>query len=346
METIQKYNANANNNEQLQILSEYGKIFYESGLFTDSKNMATAMTKIIAGDELGLRPFQSMQGIDIIVGKVFLKPIMLAGKLKTSDKYDYKIQKTDNTSCLIDFYEKGDILGTVEYTMEDAQRMGLAGKANWEKQPDVMLYNRAMSKGIRMYCPDLFSVPVYTDGDEQEPEITTEFQTAEVVETKNIIQDEMKKAIVEKPKKAKVDKMEIAKPLISDEPKKVEIKPTVLRPYTPEILLQRYKENVKKTVFTIPNITPTIKNIVDKFTFILCLENKEKQTDLFYFFTGKPFDEMTESEGVCLMKWAGVTVNMSSEELDNWTPSVEVYEESKLIFASLNKEKEYEQLGI
>jgi hypothetical protein len=29
-----------------------------------------------------------------------------------------------------------------------------------------MLYNRAMSQGIRMYCPDLYLMPTYTEGDE------------------------------------------------------------------------------------------------------------------------------------------------------------------------------------
>jgi hypothetical protein len=56
--------------------------------------------------------------------------------------------------------------------MRDAEAMGLAGKDNWRKQPAVMLYNRAMSKGARQFCPDVFfGVAVYSEGEiEQTPE--------------------------------------------------------------------------------------------------------------------------------------------------------------------------------
>jgi hypothetical protein len=46
---------------------------------------------------------------------------------------------------------------TVGYKWSEAVSMGLTGKDNWKKQPSVMLYWRAFSKGANRVCPDLIS---------------------------------------------------------------------------------------------------------------------------------------------------------------------------------------------
>lgn len=153
-------------------MKSLGEIFIRSGLFGNQLSEAQAVVKIMAGREIGLEPFAAMQGIDIISGKVVMKPIVMAGKIKASGKYDYRILTETAERCEISFYQGADCIGTSVFTMRDAEAMGLANKDNWRKQPAVMLYNRAMSKGARQFCPDVFfGVAVYSEGEiESTPE--------------------------------------------------------------------------------------------------------------------------------------------------------------------------------
>lgn len=147
-------------------MKSLGEIFIKSGLFGSSLSEAQAVVKIMAGREIGLEPFAAMQGIDIIQGKVVMKPIVMAGKIKASGKYNYLIRTETAERCEIEFFENGVSIGTSVFTMQDAANMGLATKDNWRKQPAVMLYNRAISKGARQFCPDVFyGVAVYSEGE-------------------------------------------------------------------------------------------------------------------------------------------------------------------------------------
>jgi hypothetical protein len=54
-----------------------------------------------------------------------------------------------------------------------AKTAGLAGGATWRQYPENMLFWRAMSNGVKMFCPDVFLAPVYTPdelGAEIDPE--------------------------------------------------------------------------------------------------------------------------------------------------------------------------------
>ena len=125
---------------------EIGEVFFKSAYFSDLKTSEQSLTKILAGQEFGLKPFQSLQGFDIIQGKPFLKPAVQMALVKSSGKYNYKVLTNTEKVCEIEFYEKfndrWEILGTVSFTIEDAAKMNLSMKDNWKKQPKVMLNNR------------------------------------------------------------------------------------------------------------------------------------------------------------------------------------------------------------
>ncbi len=47
--------------------------------------------------------------------------------------------------------------------MDDAKKAGLSGKDVWKKYPRNMLFYRALTSGVRLYCPDVTGgVVVYT----------------------------------------------------------------------------------------------------------------------------------------------------------------------------------------
>jgi hypothetical protein len=143
-----------------QEISTMGKVFAESGMFSDAKAAAQAIVKIQAGQEIGIPPFAAMSGIHIIQGKPAIGAGLMASCVKGSGKYDYEVKEMDEKICTIEFKTKaGKLLGTSTFTIEDARK---AQTKNLDKFPKNMLFARAMSNGVKWFTPDVFSGPVYT----------------------------------------------------------------------------------------------------------------------------------------------------------------------------------------
>jgi hypothetical protein len=134
-----------------------------SGYFSDSKQVAQAIVKVLAGAELGLGPFASMTGISIIQGKPTLGANLLATLVKNDPRYDYRIEQCDNSACVLIWYENGEAVGTSGFTLEEAKLAGLAGKDNWMKYPSDMNFARAITRGQKRFAPGVGGgAPLYT----------------------------------------------------------------------------------------------------------------------------------------------------------------------------------------
>lgn len=153
-----------------------GKVFFESGLFTDLKSAAQAVVKIQAGAEIGVAPFAALSGIHIILGKPVIGAGVIASRIKASGKYDYKIAVLDDKTCSIDFYQGKELIGNSKFTVDDAKK---AGTKNLDKFPKNMLFARAISNGAKWFTPDVFDGPVYVP--EEFDEQVTEDVSAEIV---------------------------------------------------------------------------------------------------------------------------------------------------------------------
>ena len=139
---------------------QVGKIMAESGFFQDSKGMAQAVVKILAGQELGLPPFAAMTGIHLINGRPSIGANLMAATIKKSGRYDYKVAALTETNCEIVFFERGQEIGRSKFSLDDARK---AGTKNLDKFPRNMLFARAISNGVKWFCPDIFGgAPVYT----------------------------------------------------------------------------------------------------------------------------------------------------------------------------------------
>ena len=153
-----------------------GKAFAESGMFPDIKSAAQAIVKITAGQEIGIPPFAAMSGIHIISGKPTIGAGLMASCVKGSGKYNYKVKEQTEKVCSIEFFEGAESLGTSTLTIEDAKK---AGTKNLDKYARNMLFARAMSNGVKWFCPDVFSGPVYVP-EEMEQEQPQEPTDAEI----------------------------------------------------------------------------------------------------------------------------------------------------------------------
>ncbi len=141
---------------------ELGRVLAESGFFSDAKDAGKAVVKVLAGQELGIGPIASMVGINIIKGKVSPGASIIAAVIKRSGKYNYLVRKLTGDECTIEYFERGESIGSSSFTAEDARK---AGTGNMAKFPRNMLFARAMSNGAKWYCPDLFGGPIYEPGE-------------------------------------------------------------------------------------------------------------------------------------------------------------------------------------
>ena len=148
---------------------------------------AQAIVKILMGRELGVAPVASLTDIHIIKGKPVVGAGMIAARIKSSEKYDYRERRLcvehgrpacescaksakakwrgKEEVCCIEFFERGESIGFHSYTMEMAQRAGNAGKDNYKRHAQDMLFARAISTGYKRHCPDAFLSKVYTPGE-------------------------------------------------------------------------------------------------------------------------------------------------------------------------------------
>jgi hypothetical protein len=80
-----------------------------------------------------------------------------------------------DTICTVEFTENGQSIGVSTFTIEDAKK---AGTKNLDRFPRNMLFARAMSNGVRWYCPDIYEGTVYVP--EEMQEVTEDVQAVEV----------------------------------------------------------------------------------------------------------------------------------------------------------------------
>lgn len=146
-----------------------GQTFHLSGMFTDVKSAAQAVTKILAGQELGIPPMQAMQGYHVINGQPRLSASLIAALVKRSGRYDYRVREANDTLCSLEWFQDGESVGESDFTFREAEAAGLVkGGGGWMKYREDMLFARALTRGARRYCPDVFGGAVYTLGEDAE----------------------------------------------------------------------------------------------------------------------------------------------------------------------------------
>lgn len=158
-------------------IRQWAEVFVQSGMFKDSKSLAQAIVKIQAGQELGLPPFAAMRGFDVIEGKPAPNAGLTAALVKRSGRYDYRIIQSDTVACVLEWMDVGQVVGRSSFTYEEAKAAGLTRKDVWVKYLVDLLFARALTRGARRYCADVFLGSVYTPeelGDDSGPIIEVE----------------------------------------------------------------------------------------------------------------------------------------------------------------------------
>ena len=167
-------------------------VLVSSRLFPDLATVSQAIVKVMVGREIGVGPMQSVINIHVIRDEkknrtsIMVGAHTIAAKIKSSGRYDYEILRLDSEACELQPYnieiaydsgrpvrKRVKIPHIVRFTIDQAKAAGYGGwgwngqKAfkefgNWAKDPESMLFARAMSRMEKQHFPDLTGMPVYT----------------------------------------------------------------------------------------------------------------------------------------------------------------------------------------
>ena len=165
--------------DEFDVMQRIAKAMVSSGYFSDAKDLAKAVVKIMAGRELGLGEFASMTGIHVIQGKPAIGANVIATLIANDPRYAYRVLEHTDDICRIAFFDGGEQVGEAAFSAADAKR---AGTQNMNKFPRNMLFARALSNGAKWYTPGIFGgSPVYTP-EELGAEVDEDGEIVEVID--------------------------------------------------------------------------------------------------------------------------------------------------------------------
>jgi len=137
---------------------------------TGMRNKPAAVAAcILYGAEIGIGPMNALAKIDIVEGRPAPRA-ELARALALAAGHEVWVEEQTNTKVTVCGRRHGSTqVQTSTWTLDDAKKAGLAGRANWGKYPRQMLLARASAELVRMAFPDVLGGIAYfaeeLDGD-------------------------------------------------------------------------------------------------------------------------------------------------------------------------------------
>ena len=287
-----------------------------SGFFQDTRQASQAIVKILAAREIGLGPFAGMTGINIIQGRPAFGANIMAACVKKSGRYNYRVTEMTDKACTIEFLERLDgrwaSCGVSTFTLEDAKK---AGTKNLDKFPRNMLFARAMSNGVRWYCPDVMNGSVV---------YTPEELGAETDQDGNVISVES------------VEVVEAKKPEVKQIPATATSE-RYHRPMSPDILVEALDIKSRKA----PGATESQQKLVELVLLDYFNKNDALRHAVLEYLTGNAhFKDLTAPMVTALLGW--LDPQKSEDGSGEYKASAIALQELKEV-ASLFSEKEGEE---
>lgn len=138
-------------------VKEMANAVVRSGLFPALKTPDAAVTLMMLCQAEGLHPIMALRRYHIIQGQPAMKSDALLGEFQ---KRGGRVRwvRSDNEVCEAVFMSPGvDGEAPVRWTIDDATRIGLTKKDNWQNYPRAMLRARVVSEGVRMTMPEIIA---------------------------------------------------------------------------------------------------------------------------------------------------------------------------------------------
>lgn len=135
---------------------EFAKIIASSDMVPKDyiNKPGNVLVAVQTGAELGLKPMQSLQGISVINGRPGVWGDAMWALILSHPEYEDSHEDKQDTYCTVTLKRKNKSAVIVTFSMEDANKAGLAGKQGpWQTAPKRMLQMRARAFAAR----DLFA---------------------------------------------------------------------------------------------------------------------------------------------------------------------------------------------
>jgi hypothetical protein len=190
---------------------EFADIAVKAGIVgkkeTEEVARARAIIAMQYGAEVNLSPIQSIRSVYVVNARPSLMADVIGALIQGSGKYKYREVRgnwSDEEECQIDFYERTPQgwmgVGRAGFTIAKAKRAGLTRKDTWTSYPDAMLWARALTKGARKFCPEIFGGAVYTP--EELEDLPEASEPPAPIVTERELKDAAEKMQTEDPRKA------------------------------------------------------------------------------------------------------------------------------------------------
>ncbi|MGI5153626.1 hypothetical protein [Microbispora sp. CA-102843] len=126
-------------------------------------NYAATAAAILAGREVGIGPMTSLQHMYVVEGRPTMSAKLMRARVLAAG-HDLVYEENTITRCRVRGRRRGEqAWTTVEWTMDDAKRAGLAGKNTWQKYPRRMLQARATGELCDIVFPDVVAGMAVTE---------------------------------------------------------------------------------------------------------------------------------------------------------------------------------------
>lgn len=119
-----------------------------------------ATAAILAGLEMGLTPMNALKSFDVINGTAAPRAVTFRA-VAQAQGHSIWVEESTATRAVVCGRRKGHTeISKSVWTIDRAQKLGLTGKPNWQKQPQAMLVARATAECARWVASDaLLGVP-------------------------------------------------------------------------------------------------------------------------------------------------------------------------------------------
>ena len=126
---------------------------------------------VLTGRELGIAPMTALRGIQLVKGRVVLDASLQLGLMvRQGCTFEWLTDSSDGQVASLRIQRAGQKPYVSTFTIEMAQKAGLANGDNWRKYPAAMLRARAVSAAGKAYMPDVMA-GLYVPGElEDDPE--------------------------------------------------------------------------------------------------------------------------------------------------------------------------------
>jgi len=158
----QSYVPQENDFQTMQIIARNAAA---SGLYAGVGSEQKILMVLLAAQELGIKPMTALNGgLWNIQGKIEISARLMNAMVRKAG-HSICVKHCDATKCILEGKrsDNGDTF-TSQFTIEDAQRAGLASRAVWKSYAEDMLYSRAMSRLARRLFPDIIGT-AYVEGE-------------------------------------------------------------------------------------------------------------------------------------------------------------------------------------